>query len=573
MRKKFFSKSNAKRVLALAMVSAFLVTGCGKTEEKNKETTSKVEETKEPETEPVIEIEGEEVPAQIATQLNVIDDKNRNFYEIFVGSFCDSNGDGMGDLQGVISKLDYINDGDPATDSDLGCNAIWLMPICPSPSYHKYDVLNYCEIDSKYGTLDDFKQLIVECDKRGIKVVVDLVLNHSSVSHEWFKQAREYLENLPSDKEPNPAECKYVDYYTFKKGEQVGKYYKVGSSEYYYEGTFSPSMPEMNLENPEVRKEFEQVMKFWIDLGVGGFRLDAAKEYYSGETERSTEVLRWLNSYVDSIDPNIYIVAETWTSDYDSYLASGIDSAFDFGYVEFDSVIPSVVHNSMSDYSGSYFVDNLLSSQERVSKYPDGIQANFIGNHDLNRIANALAFIPEKIKFAHGLLSMMNGSTYIYYGDEIGMGGSGADENKRAPMIWSTTDTTGMTKGPLNMDEDYVLMKFESVEDQLKDENSILSYVKHANKLRNIFPEIARGTVEKIGEVQDVEIAAFTKTYNDSKITILANTSEDETKVVELSRETYGYTCIQGILAVSEKEPYQVEDSIVLPPRSIVILK
>lgn len=571
MKKNIFNKANAKKILALAMATTFLMTGCGKSEDKKNETTKAEKETQEETTE--IVIEGEEVPAQLATELNVIGDNYRNYYEIFVGSFCDSDGDGMGDIQGVISKLDYINDGDPTTDTDLGCNGIWFMPICPSPTYHKYDVLDYCNIDENYGTLEDFKQLIAECDKRGIKVVVDLVINHSSVGHDWFKQAKEYLQNLPEGQEPNVAECKYVDYYTFKKGEQVGQYYKVGSSDYYYEATFSSNMPELNLASTEVRKEFEQIMKFWLDLGVGGFRLDAAKEYYSGEPEKSIEVLSWLDSYVESVDPDAYIVAETWALDYDRYLESGIDSAFDFGYTEFDSIIPSVVHNNISTYSGSYFADSLITSQEKAAKYTDAIQAVFIGNHDLNRIANTLAFDSNKIKFAHGLLSIMNGSTFIYYGDEIGMGGSGADENKRSPMIWSTTDTTGITNGPINMDENYVIMRFDSVEDQLKDEASILSYVKSAMKLRNMFPEIARGTVEKITDVQDADICAISKTYNDSKIIILANTDKSETKCVELSRETHEYTCIQGMLTVGEDKPYQVEDTIVLPPNSIVVLK
>ena len=571
MKKKFLVKKNCARFLALTMATALLFTGCGKAEKKEEQTTKETEKQTEESTE--IQIEGEKVEAQIQTELNVIDDNYRNYYEIFVGSFCDSDGDGMGDLQGVISKLDYINDGDPTTDTDLGCNGIWFMPICPSGSYHKYDVLDYCNIDKAYGTLDDFKQLIAECDKRGIKVVVDLVMNHSAVGHEWFKTARKYLESLPEGQEPNVAECKYVDYYNFVKGEQVGSYHRAGTSDYYYEATFSVSMPEMNLENPEVRKEFEQIAKFWLDLGVGGFRLDAAKEFYSGNTERSTAVLKWFNDYVKSVDPEAYIVAETWTMDYDRYLESGINSAFDFSYTQFDSIIPSVAHGNLPSYGGSFFADSLISTQELLSSYTQSMPAIFIGNHDIDRVANLLAFTPEKIKFAHGLLCLTNGSPFIYYGDELGMGGSGADENKRSPMIWSDTDKTGMTNGPINMDDKYVIMKFESVEKQLEDETSILNYVKDAIKLRNIFPEIARGTIEKITDVTDTDICAITKTYNDSKIIILANSNKKESKVVELSRANYGYTCIQGMLTVGEAEPYQVEDSIVLPPNAIVVLK
>ena len=172
-------------------------------------------------------VETEQLPP-----LNVIDDKYRTTYEIFVYSFADSNGDGIGDLQGVTDKLDYINDGDDATDTDLGCNQIWLMPIMPSPTYHKYDVTDYMNIDPEYGTLEDFDNLVKACHDRGINVIIDLVLNHSSSEHPWFKEAKEYLKNH-SDLEtlyaenggaiPEiEAECPYVYYYNFTKENQTG---------------------------------------------------------------------------------------------------------------------------------------------------------------------------------------------------------------------------------------------------------------------------------------------------------------------------------------------------------------
>lgn len=579
MRKKIIRRLNASLVASLLAVSV-LVTGCGKSSASNSGTTAGNSEnvTEQPtvqeETTTELKIEGQEVPANIQTTLNVIEDKNRNYYEIFVASFCDSDGDGMGDIQGLISKLDYINDGNPDTDTDLGCNGIWLMPINPSPSYHKYDVVNYMDIDSAYGTLDDFKQLIEECDKRGIKIIIDLVMNHSSIANEWFKTARDYLAELPDDKEPDASECKYVDYYTFVKGETAGNYYKAGKSNYYYEGQFSQQMPDINLDNPDVRAEFEQIAKFWLDMGVGGFRLDAAKEYFSGQPEKNVEVLTWFNNYVKSVNPDAYIVAETWTADYDRYLESGIESAFDFSYASYDGNIALTAHGGDPTYSGLYFAKNLMKTQEKVSSYTENsIQAPFISNHDLDRPASYLGYDENKIKFAHGLLSMMNGSTFIYYGDEIGLGGSGADENKRSPMIWSSTDKTGECKGPTNMTKEYVINNFASVEEQLKDDKSILSYVKHAMQLRNIFPEIARGKIEILDEVTDEKICAMSKTYNDSKIIILINTSKTDTKAVELSRANNGYECIQGILTVGETQPYQVEDTIVLPPNAIVILK
>ena len=295
-------KSFYTTALALVMTSAIIMTGCtsSKSDSKKKATTSTEEssekETEQETTERVLEtydepkLTGTEVPLNIQTEENVIDDKYRNYYEIFVASFCDSDGDGMGDIQGLISKLDYINDGDPTTDDDLGYNAIWLMPIHPSASYHKYDVMDYQDIDEAYGTLDDYKQLVEECHKRGIDLIIDLVMNHSSVAHPWFKEAKTYLQNLPEGQQPNAADCKYVDYYTFTTEQVNNKYYPVGSSSYYYDGEFSQMMPDLNLDNPDVRAEFEQIAKFWLDLGTDGFRLDAVKEYYSGDTEHNVDV-------------------------------------------------------------------------------------------------------------------------------------------------------------------------------------------------------------------------------------------------------------------------------------------
>lgn len=572
MRKKNLSKKMSARIVALLLAAALAFTGCGKSNKNDNSTEDTTKSTEEQTTERVLE--GEEVPVELLSTLNVIEDNNRNYYEIFVASFYDSDGDGIGDIQGLISKLDYINDGNPDTDTDLGCNGIWLMPINPSPSYHKYDVVNYMDIDESFGTLDDFKQLIEECDKRGIKVIVDLVMNHSSIANQWFKDARDYLKELPSDQEPNAADCKYVDYYTFVKGKTTGNYYQAGSSEYYYEGMFSQQMPDLNLDNPDVRKEFEEIAKFWLDLGVGGFRLDAAKEYFSGQPDKNVEVLTWFNDYVKSVNPDAYIVAETWTPDYARYLASGIESAFDFSYSSYDGNIALTAQGVDPSYNGLAFAKDLTTTQDMMAEYSQtAIQAPFIGNHDLDRAAQYLGFVPEKIKFAHGLLSIMNGSTFIYYGDEIGLGGTGADENKRSPMIWSSTDTTGQCNGPADMQKDYVINRFESVEEQLQDSGSILSYVKEAMKLRNIFPEIARGTVEIVSDVTDEDICAISKTYNGSKVIILANTDKQETKYVELSREANGYTCIQGKLTVGEAQPKQVEDTIVLPPYSIVVLK
>jgi len=215
-------------------------------------------------------------------ELQIIDDNYRNYYEIFLYSYCDSNGDGIGDINGLIQKLDYINDGDPQTKTDMGFNGIWLMPIMPSTTYHKYDVIDYYSIDPQYGTLDDFKRLVAECDKRGIKLIIDFVYNHTSSQNEWFLTACEYLQGLEKGEEPNLEDCPYFGYYNFTKDASAGGgYYQVGTTEWFYEGSFWEEMPDLNLGNEQVRSEIEKIASYWMDLGVGGFRLDAVKEFYS----------------------------------------------------------------------------------------------------------------------------------------------------------------------------------------------------------------------------------------------------------------------------------------------------
>lgn len=196
------------------------------------------------------------------------DDNYRTWYEIFVYSFCDSDGDGIGDLKGVTSKLDYLQ--------ELGVNGIWLMPIHPSPTYHKYDVTDYYAIDPQYGTMEDFEELMEQCRERDIRVILDLVLNHTSSEHPWFRAACDALAS------GNPENCPYVDYYFFDQEPKTADYYPVEGTSWQYEGKFWSGMPDLNLENPALQEEIERIMAFWMDKGVSGFRLDAAKEFFSG---------------------------------------------------------------------------------------------------------------------------------------------------------------------------------------------------------------------------------------------------------------------------------------------------
>ena len=497
-------------------------------------------------------------------KLNIIDDNYRNYYEIFVGSFYDSDGDGMGDLKGVEEKLDYI--------SDLGCNGIWLMPIMPSPTYHKYDTTDYEAVDEAYGTADDFKELASACHEKGIRLIIDVAMNHSSSQHPWFTQACEYLAGLKAGEKPDDTVCPYVDYYHFSDKQEGTTYYAVpGSSSWWYEGSFWSEMPDLNLKSPAVQKEFEEVADYWIDLGVDGFRMDAAMHYEENATNANCDILNKLYTYCKEKNPQFYMVSEVWASEnvIADYYASGTPSMFNFDA----GTAKGALVNAVRKGDPVSLVNSMLKYQNDFSaKNPDYIDAPFLSNHDMARIANTLVNDPDKIKTAAGLLMTMNGSPFVYYGEEIGMNSSGTkDENKRIPMVWSKTDITGMTKGPADMDAG-IESPFPAEDEQEKDKDSILSYYKNALRLRNQNPEIARGTIEKVESLCKDSQAAITKTYQDSTIGIVYNLGEGN-DTVDLKGTALENMNLEGSLTLKEETVQLKDGKLEMPPCSIVVLK
>ncbi len=500
--------------------------------------------------------------------VQMLDDNYRTWYEIFVYSFCDSDGDGIGDLRGVMSKLDYIE--------EMGFNGIWLMPVMASITYHKYDVVDYYSIDSEYGTMVDMDMLIEECNDRGIKLILDLAMNHTSSSHEWFVAACDYLKGLDEGEEPSAEECKYYGYYNFQKGNPSSDYwYRVGTTDYYYEGKFVSSMPDLNLENEVLQADLEAVMKFWLDKGVGGFRLDAVKEFYSGNTEKNIEILTWINDYVKSVKPDAYLVGEMWDTSnlYSQYYASGIDSFFNFEFANATGVITKTLTYIGEENNAQAYAKALVRSQELLRSYrEDAIDAPFYANHDLARGAGMLRYDERKIKMGAALNILMSGSAFVYYGEEIAMTGSGKDENKRAPMFWSADENAkGMTHGPLAMEPQE--NRFPSLEEQQADPNSIWNFFKDTILLRNQNPEIARGTVARLEEITDGDIAAISKTWNGTTIYLLYNLSETDEKQVTLSKDSYAYKEIAGYLSADGGEVTLKGDTVTLPAYSVVVLR
>ena len=356
---------------------------------------------------------------------------DRVFYEVFVRSFADSDGDGIGDLRGLTQRLDYLNDGDPATDDDLGVTGLWLMPVAESPSYHGYDVVDYRAVEADYGTADDFKALVAAAEKRGIAIVVDFVINHSSREHPWFRDAR-------------TAGSEHDDWYVWSDerppvARSDGSRVWHPDGERFYYGYFWEGMPDLNLENPEVTAELSSIGKFWLgEMGVAGFRIDAARHLIEdgAQLENTDATFDWLVDFrgkLKEAKPEALVLGEVWDASSMSarYLREGaLDLAFDFGLAS------ATITSLRSGDAGS-----LRASQEEVAElYPPGGLATFLTNHDQDRIASELDADVDAARAAATILLTGAGTPFIYYGEEIGMTGRKPDERIRTPMRWDASE-------------------------------------------------------------------------------------------------------------------------------------
>ncbi|MDL2292464.1 hypothetical protein LJC17_02610 [Acholeplasma sp. OttesenSCG-928-E16] len=527
-------------LFSLAILTSFLIAGCG-----SKEYAIKVDDN----------LKSKEVS-----------DNFRTYYQIFVGSFSDSNKDGTGDLKGIINRLDYLNDGKPDSGLSLGVDGIWLSPIMRSTSYHKYDVIDYKSIDNSFGTIDDFKELIKECNKRGINVIIDLVLNHTSDWHPWFREATNAIKQ-------NDFSNKYINYYEIKQSSDKNPgstYYQIGSTDYYYEGNFSSTMPELNMDNEEVKEEIIDIIKFWFDLGVTGFRLDAVKYIYLGYDAKNYQFWNWFMEEVKKIKSDAYVVGEAWSADAAIIPYYQNFSCFDFGMSQLQGYITQTayVNYSVSDYTK--YIEGYL---KKISEYTNNINLSpFIANHDMDRAAGYLSVDEYFMQMAANLYMLSPGSPYIYYGEEIGMKGSrgseNTDANRRLAMLWGDKDSI---KDPIGSTYDKKSQVNGTVSSQIKDSNSLYNHYKKLILLRNANPEIARGVYTPIIVEDKKTFGGFISTYEGSKVIVLHNTGANEL-IVDLS--DYTSETISIIRGIVGKGSASLDGmTLTIGPMTTVVLK
>lgn len=462
-----------------------------------------------------------------------IDDNNRVFYEIFTGSFSDSNNDGIGDLQGIINRLDYLNDGDPNSGKSLGIQGIWLTPIFKSPTYHKYDVENYYEIDPEFGTMDDLKKLIDECHKRDIKIILDLVINHSGIQNQWFKNFIQAHKN-------NNVDDPYYDFYThYLEGETApnnGKYYKARETfDTYYEANFDSAMPELNYDNENVREAVLDIAKYYLDLGVDGFRFDAAKYIYYGDDERSSQFWNWYVGELKKIKSDIYMVGEVWSADsiVNKYVENGLN-CFNFSTSQLNGyIVQAAKSGNINGYTK--YIETYLNKIKELNS--DSMLMQFISNHDMDRAAGFLTVSTGQMHVAANIYLLSSGSPFIYYGEEIGIkgsrGSSNTDANRRVAMLWGDGDKVSDPTGTTYSKK---LQTNGTVAEQIIDENSLYNHYKKLIMIRNANPEIARGDYIYVNTKKS-DVGGLVATYNGSSVCILHNVSTD---IQEIDLATLG---------------------------------
>lgn len=494
------------------------------------------------------------------------------FYQIFVRSFADStrgplSADGIGDFDGLIDRLDYLNDGDPATSTDLGVNAIWLMPIMPSESYHGYDIKDYKAIHEQLGTMESFKRFMAECKKRGIRVILDLVPNHCSWDHPWFQDAA--------------AGGPKKDWFIWSSAKPDWKgpwgqdvwhpWPKDGSGtprEHYY-GIFWKGMPDLNFRNPDVTAAMHDVVRWWLlpeNGGIDGYRIDAIRHLIEeGQQQESTPSTHaWLkefNRFYKSLKPDAFTVGEVWapTEQVVPYIGGELDSCFEFhtAYATIDAI-----NEGKRERLDRQWEVNL-------SQYPQGQYSTFLANHDMDRVmsrfgggnkdsARTPAEAWAKARLAATLQLTSPGIPFVYYGEEIGMVGVKPDEDLRTPMQWTPGRHGGFTTAakpwrPANKD-----IATKNVEQQSKDPQSLLNLYRKLVRLRLGHEALRTGSMTLVDSGHPA-VYAFVRTNEKERFLVVANLSAKPVSA-------YGIRTPEGFLRAGDTVVEALTDRLAAKP-------
>ncbi len=439
------------------------------------------------------------------------------FYEIFVRSFADSNGDGIGDLNGLISKLDYLNDSNPATTTDLGIDGIWLMPIFQSPSYHGYDTTDYETIEKDYGTNADFQRLLEEAHKRGIRVIVDFVMNHTSSQHPWFIDSASSTTSPKRDwyvwSATNPG-------WTQPWGGNYPTWHLLNGA--YYYGVFWSGMPDLNYRTPDVKAEMFRLARYWLAQGVDGYRLDATRYLVEdgpgagqADTPETHQLLKELSATVRATRPDAILVAENTVD------TQTLATYFADGPMNFNFPLASAIIDGVNSGNANRIRDTV---RNMINAYPPGIiDAPFLTNHDQTRLATVLGNDAGKLRNAAAILLTLPGASFLYYGEEVGLqnGPTSADESKRTPMPWSSSGgfTSGTPWFPYAPG-----LAVNNVASQTNDPQSLLSYYRDWIAARKRSTGLRKGDITPLET--GAQVLAFIRDSENERVLVVHNVSE-----------------------------------------------
>jgi maltose alpha-D-glucosyltransferase/alpha-amylase len=506
--------------------------------------------------------------------------QNAVFYELYVRAFFDSNADGDGDIQGLTQKLDYLK--------DLGVDVIWLLPVFPSPLLDDgYDIADYYSIHSDFGTLEDFKTFVDIAHQKGMRVITDLVLNHTSDQHQWFQSARrgkhdtfhEYYVWSDDDQKYSQARIIFLD------TEKSNWAWDEKAQRYYWHRFYS-SQPDLNFDNPKIREEIKNVAKFWLDLGVDGFRADAVPYLFQREGTNCENLpethayLKELRSFIDQHYSDRVLLSEAnqWPKDVRKYFGDGDEFHMGFHF-------PLMPRIFMALQKGD--ATPIVRILEQTPAIPDNTQwCTFLRNHDeltlemvteeerqwmweqyapdprmrLNlgirrRLAPLLDNDRQKIELAYSLLFTLPGSPVIYYGDEIGMGDNiWLDDRNgvRTPMQWNSERNAGFSSAqpdklyaPVITNADFGYQTL-NVHLQEEDPNSLLNWIRHHLGLRKQYPTFGKGSL-KFLSTNNPSVLAYLRQSGNQSLLVINNLSPEKSST-EIDLEGLDFSQVIDIL-------------------------